>query len=200
VYQVPVRYLLRNRGSEYLTNGWQLSGTVFFRTGFPYSVNDGQAQVGLVNYSGEILPQFLGGPIPSCGEGAAAPSGGSAGVTAPHPCLTTSMFQASNTETNFTTGLRNRFYGPGYFDTDFTVMKNTKVPHWENARLGIGVQFFNFFNHPNFANPAADISETGTYRFGQIYSQTSPPTSIEGSFLGADASPRLIQLKAQLVF
>jgi len=31
-------------------------------------------------------------------------------------------------------------------------------------------------------------------------SQVNPPTSILGSFLGGDASPRLIQLKGQLTF
>ena len=30
-------------------------------------------------------------------------------------------------------------------------MKNTKLR--ENATLGIGFQFFNFFNHPNFGFP-----------------------------------------------
>lgn len=193
VYQLPVRQLLRKRGSEYLTNTWQASGTVFFRTGLPYSVFDAEATAGLTNYTlAYILPQFLGGAVPNCGEGAAG--------AATQPCLNASMFQKPLTETGFTTGLRNRFYGPGFFDTDFTLMKNTKLPGWEKATLGIGFQFFNLFNHPNFNNPASDVSSSGTFAFGHIYSQANPPTSILGSFLGADASPRLIQLKGQLVF
>jgi hypothetical protein len=40
---------------------------------------------------------------------------------------------------------RNRFRGPGYFDTDFTIMKNEKLPGWEEGVLGIGFQFFNLF-------------------------------------------------------
>jgi len=53
---------------------------------------------------------------------------------------------------------RNRFRGPHYFNTDFAIMKNTKIPRWENAMLGIGFQFFNFFNHPNFGLPEVDMS------------------------------------------
>ena len=92
---------------------------------------------------------------------------------------------------------RNQFYGPNYFDTDFTVMKNFKIPHWESGRIGLGVQFFNLFNHPNFDQPVGDVSNP---QFGLINTTVSTPTSILGSFLGGDASPRLIQLKATLSF
>jgi hypothetical protein len=94
-------------------------------------------------------------------------------------------------------GTRNKYRGPQYVNTDFTIFKNTTIPHWERGKLGIGFQFFNLFNHPNFAFPVSDISNP---LFGQTTSLVSPPTSILGSFLGGDASPRLIQLKATLSF
>jgi hypothetical protein len=74
-------------------------------------------------------------------------------------------------------------------------MKHTKV--WERAEFVIGAQFFNVFNHPNFDSPVLDTSNP---RFGQIIRTVSPPTTVFGSVLGADASPRLIQLKLQLIF
>jgi hypothetical protein len=40
----------------------------------------------------------------------------------------------------------------------------------------------------------------GSGEFGTIQGDVAPPTSILGSFLGGDASPRLIQVKAQFVF
>jgi len=92
---------------------------------------------------------------------------------------------------------RNRFRGPGYFNTDLSIMKNTKVPGWENATLGIGFQFFNLFNHPNFGFPDNWSSDAP---FGQIFYLEQSPTSILGSGLGGDAAPRMIQLKAQLRF
>jgi hypothetical protein len=84
-------------------------------------------------------------------------------------------------------------------------MKNTKLT--EKTSLGIGFQFFNLFNHPNFDQPFNDIaafagpgSPASPGDFGTIVSTVNTPTSILGSFLGGDASPRLIQLKAEFKF
>ena len=75
-------------------------------------------------------------------------------------------------------------------------MKNTKMP-WENAMLGIGFQFFNVFNHPNFSSPDNFSSDPG---FGQIFYLEQSPTSILGNGFGGNAAQRMIQLKAQLQF
>jgi hypothetical protein len=77
-------------------------------------------------------------------------------------------------------------------------LKYIQVPKWEKAKFGIGAQFYNVFNHPNYDLPIANASKTGS--FGQIVRTVSGPTSPFGSVLGADASPRLIQLKAQFTF
>lgn len=92
---------------------------------------------------------------------------------------------------------RNRFRGPGYFNTDFSIVKKTPLPHWETAQLGIGFQFFNFFNHANFQLPINDINDP---LLGGLLATTSPPTSLLGAGLGGSASPRMIQLRAQLLF
>jgi hypothetical protein len=222
VWEVPVKAALRGRGSDSLVKGWQLSGTIFARTGFPYTVFDftESGQLTANNYFG-LLYAVPAGPLnsgPSCGEGAAIP-------LAPHPCQPPQVlaggkpnpnarFVQVGCETGFNTGNlpgpsgpcggpavafaqgRNRFRGPSYFNTDFTIMKNTKIPGWENAVLGIGFQFFNFFNHPNFGFPD-NYSSSAT--FGQFFYLEQPPTSILGSGLG-NVTPRMIQLKAQLQF
>ena len=92
---------------------------------------------------------------------------------------------------------RNQFRGPGFFDTDFTVMKQIPLPGWEQGKLRVGAQFFNLINHPNFDQPVNDISSS---QFGSIIRTVSVPTSIVGSFLGGDASPGMIQLTARLTF
>ncbi len=193
VWQLPIRRALGGRGWAPVVDGWQVSGTIFARTGFPYTVIDAALDGALGNqgYGGAVFPAFLGGPVGSCGEGAAG--------AAAHPCLSTSQFVGAGNETGFTPGLRNAFRAPDYFNTDFTVVKNTKIPGWEKGELGLGFQFFNLFNHPNFGTPNNDIS-SGPSTFGHIFSTVSVPTSILGSFLGANASPRLIQVKAQLRF
>jgi hypothetical protein len=53
-------------------------------------------------------------------------------------------------------------------------------------------------NHPNFDQPVNNISNTG--QFGKIISTVSPPTSMPGSGLGGDSSPRQIQLIAKFIF
>src|ERR1700722_10032494 len=199
VWQVPIRKMLMGHGWAPLVDGWQVSGTVFYRTGFPFTVIDTAASGTLssFNLGGPIFPDPISGATlgTSCNSKSAA---GGPGGTAATPCLTNSEFVAPGTETDFGfKGLRNAFRGPHYFDSDFSVVKKTAIPHWERGSLQIGFQFFNVFNHPNFSNPVSDINSGG---FGQIFSQVNPPTSILGSFLGGDASPRLIQLKASIVF
>lgn len=89
------------------------------------------------------------------------------------------------------------FFGPGYFNTDLGISKTTSLPYWESARLSLGFQFFNVLNHPNFDQPVNNVADP---QFGDILYTVSPPTSIFGSGLGADASPRLIQVRASLSF
>jgi hypothetical protein len=76
-------------------------------------------------------------------------------------------------------------------------MKFIHIPKWEQAKLGIGAQFYNVFNHANFDMPVSNIASSA---FGQVIRTVSGPTTPFGSVLGADASPRLIQLKAQFTF
>jgi len=198
VYELPIRRAFGGHGNTYLVDGWQVSGAIFARGGLPYTVIDG-AFSGSNNYgNGGNMFVF---PAPTTAiqqrgcntELAAGPAAAANGSQ----CLVTTQFQPSGSETGFTGGLRNLFRGPSYFDTDFTVMKNTKVPKWEHANLGIGFQFFNLFNHPNFNLPVNNVQNP---LFGTLQSLVSTPTSILGSFLGGDASPRLIQLKCSLTF
>jgi hypothetical protein len=88
---------------------------------------------------------------------------------------------------------KNSFRAPKFVWTDLAVTKNTKVPGWDNAMLGIGFQFFNLFNHTNFGG-SDDFMSNAT--FGDILYLTQPPTGI----LGSSAPQRMIQLKAQLRF
>jgi hypothetical protein len=223
VWDVPVKAAVGGRGWDVLVNGWQVSGTIFARTGFPYTVFDFEKSDSLAasnNYFGLLYAVPVGPPGSkmSCGKGAAVP-------LATRPCQpaqtlsenpnTSANFLQAGCETGFNQGTlpgrhgrcggsvvtlaqgRNRFRGPGFFNTDLAITKYTKIPGWENATLGIGVQFFNVFNHPNFGFPDPELSSP---EFGEIHGLEQPPTSILGSGIGANASPRMIQLKAELKF
>jgi len=221
VWEVPVRTMLRGHGSDYFVKGWQLSGDFFARSGLPWSVVDNGAGNGGAfsgnNFFGPVYPDIVGptAGTASCQNGQAiAITNAGTGV----PCILATGFvggtvnpgnpyaAGSELEPGLR-GLRNLFRGPHYVDTDFTVMKYTKIPGWEHASLGLGLQFFNLFNHPNFTLPVGDISQAAfdssgnlIGNFGKSPNTVSTPTSILGSFLGGDASPRLIQFKAEFKF
>lgn len=76
-------------------------------------------------------------------------------------------------------------------------MKNTKLPHWEQGTLGIGFQFFNLLNHPNFGLPTNNAADTN---LGRIFYMEQPPTGVLGAGRGGDITMRMIQLKVQLQF
>lgn len=185
VWEIPVKTALRVRGYDSLAKGWQISGTIFARSGFPYSVFDFN-ESGILSqnnyFSGIYAVPVATLPGTSCGKSAAFP-------LAPEPCQPPQVqadgltlnpnahFVQTGCETGFNKGTlpgasgacggsavvfaqgRNRFRGPGYFNTDVALMKNTKIPGWENGSLGIGVQFFNLLNHPNFGLPQNNISD-----------------------------------------
>ena len=223
VWEVPVKEALRGHGPAYLAKGWQLSGTIIARTGFPYTVIDNAETGNLVsnNFFGTIysVPVAPLGPAGPCGKGAVIP-------TSSVPCLPTqiladgspnpsALFVQKGCETGFNIGNlpgpngpcsgrsvtfaqgRNRYRGPSYVNTDFAFMKNTKIPHWETGVLTIGLQFFNLFNHANFGFPDNWSSDN---TFGQILYQEQAPTSVLGSGLNANVSARMIQVKAQIQF
>jgi hypothetical protein len=221
VWEVPLKKALRGHGSENIVNGWQISGTIFARTGLPYTVIDYSEGTLIKNFFGVVysVPVAPLGPVGPCGKDAVIPA-------SPLPCLPAqvlgdgspnpnALFLQAGCETGFDTGNlpgpkgpcsgpsvtfaqgRNRFRSPNYFNTDFAIMKNTKIPHWENGVLSIGFQFFNLFNHANFGYPDNGSSD-GTY--GQIIYLEQPPTSVLGSGISANVSPRMIQVKAQIQF
>ncbi len=189
VWELPIKRALFGHGPSALVDGWQVSGTLFARTGLPFTPYDGTT-------SSELAGSYYGAAGIVAEVFATYNGGGTGDCSSPSPhasCL--SNFTTS--PAGFGNITRNSVFGPDYFNTDFSVVKNTKIPGWERGKLGIGFQFFNVFNHPNFDNPVANVASG---QFGTVIRTVSPPTTIYGSILGADASPRTIQLKAELSF
>jgi hypothetical protein len=198
VYELP-------KGPTAFLKGWQLSGSVFWRTGFPFTVLNTAASgvLSTQGFGGQAFATYNGPAGLSCsGPVGSLDNPGSCFSTAGFPdfgdCSPGNPCPANQLSTGIVNQRRNQFFGPRYFDTDMTVMKYTRIPRWETAKLGLGIQFFNLFNHPNFQPPINDINNTSA--FGQVQGTVNPPTSILGSFLGGDASVRLIQLTAKFNF
>jgi hypothetical protein len=217
---------LGGRGPDSLVKGWQIWERSLPAQDFPYTVFDFAESASLAprNYFGLLyaVPSAPLGSGKPCGEGAAYPPAlnpcqpaqvlfNADGTTSPNP---NARFVQSGCESGFDVGTRGPSdsciggavmsfaqegtvsEGPAYFNTDFAIMKNTEAPGWQTGTLGIGFQFFNFFNHPNFG--FAD-NYTSSQTFGQIPYLEQPPTSILGAREG-DVSARMVQLKVQLQF
>jgi hypothetical protein len=188
-YLITVPYF---GGPRLLTDNWQVGGTLFWHRGFPFSVVDS-------NVTDALEPNYGNLPTTWMLANVANPA-------TPHHCgkaatITPCFGGPSSTDfanpTSFGGQRRNQFTGPGYFNTDVSVLKGFKVPHLESGKFRIGAQAYNVLNHPNFQNPDFDYSSP---TFGSVVSTASAPTSVFGSFLGGDASPRIIQLKAVFQF
>jgi hypothetical protein len=186
-------YLVRIPGYHRLkavTEGWTVAGTVFYRSGLPFTVVDSAITDDLAYFSGSVPAQVVNTSISHhCGRNGVADY--------QHPtatCLTLSDF---TDPTGLIPGQRNAFNGPHFFDTDMTINKAFFLPHHEAQKLVVGAVFYNLLNHPNFSNPISDINNS---EFGEELTTVGPPTSIYGSGLGGDASTRIIQLNAKVTF
>jgi hypothetical protein len=73
--------------------------------------------------------------------------------------------------------------GPGFVNTDFSLIKHFLLPK-ESMRLDFRTEIFNLFNHPQFGNPGADFNSPAT--FGAVSSTVN--------------NPRLFQFALKLAF
>ena len=84
---------------------------------------------------------------------------------------------------------RNAIYGPGFANTDLSLIKNTRLGG--TTRLQLRVEAFDLFNHANFGQPGR-IAAVPSTAFGVI-SNTRFPT-------GDSGSARQIQFAVKLLF
>jgi hypothetical protein len=66
--------------------------------------------------------------------------------------------------------------GPDFVNTDFSVIKHFLLPR-EQTRLDFRAEFFNLFNHAQFANPGPDFNSPAT--FGVINATVNNPRVIQ---------------------
>jgi len=212
VYQLPIK--VRSHSLGYVANGWQLSGTMFWHGGVPFSVlstpysANGQ---GIVQGSG---PQFAkvvpGVPLYEHHALAGVTQPGSiqwlnpdAFVSAVDPSTGACHGGDSPQNCQFGNLGRNALRGPSFVWNDFYLTK--WFPVTEHMKMRFDAQFFNVFNHPNFGLPSIALAgipgkPTTQTGFGALTYTTSPPTGLLGVGLGGDSSPRMIALQLRLEF
>jgi hypothetical protein len=79
---------------------------------------------------------------------------------------------------------RTPLFGPPFVNTDFSAIKNIRLPIREGTSLQFRAEFFNLWNHPQFATPTPDLGAGPL--FGVINQSVN--------------NPRLIQFALKLIF
>jgi len=205
IYELPFK------SSSHLLNaavgGWQLSGTLFYRTGFPFTVDDSATVAGLATQNlgtGFVAPgaAILLQPMFNrrnfsnvsacvanpCFGVLAGPTTPAVNPTAPY------QFAAPTSFTGETVG-RNAFRGPGFLGGDMSLRKNFTIN--ERMTFQLGLNAYNWLNHANYGAPNA---ETILGSFGKVIFTQAPPTSPYGAFASAATDMRMAQITAKLTF
>jgi Carboxypeptidase regulatory-like domain len=212
VYQLPLKF--SNHYLGYALNGWQVSGTVFWHGGIPFSVLSTPYSAngnGIVNGSGPQFASIIPGvplyaysPIPGVTQpGTVQWLNPNAFVSVVDPSTGACLGGESPKNCQFGTLGRNALRGPDFVWSDFYVTK--WFPLTEHVKTRFDVQFFNVFNHPNFGLPSMVLAgipgkpstQTG---FGAFTYTTSPPTGLLGVGLGGDSTPRMIAFQLRIEF
>ena len=159
-----------------LTEGWQVSGIYTLASGVPITPFWNGAAPSGSGESSNDRPNVIGNA--------------NDGPKRWDAWFNTTAFEAAPRGTFGNAG-RNTIIGPRTNSADFSVLKSTHLT--EGMKLQFRAEFFNIFNHPNFALPNVTINSSA---FGTIASTTDVAN---GNPLG-DGGPRLLQLALKLVF
>ena len=169
------------RGAKGVVNevisGWTFSGITNINSGQPFTVLTNTSQ----DYSG--FNQFLDRPNYIC-NGPLQLNEGTRLDLFNKACFTPSFAGVIGSTP------RNAFYGPGLIDFDASLAKRFRIT--ERINFQFRADFFNTFNHTNFALTSANRNESnGT--FGQI----SATAGLSG---GNNGGPRVIQVTGRIAF
>jgi hypothetical protein len=193
--------------------GWSFSETAFFHSGLPFTV---LSQPYTANGNGVFQssgPQFArrvaGVPLYDKTPYSGVTEAGTkqwlnpeAFVSVVDPTTGACTGGDSTTNCQFGDTGRNTVRGPHFTYSDIYLTK--KIPLKGAVSLRFDTQFFNAFNHPNFALPSnVEAGVPGVYipeKFGTLESTISPPTGLLGVGLGGDSSPRMIAFQARIEF
>ncbi len=166
-----------------IVNGWELSGTVSWYTGFPFSIfsdNDNSGS-GIFGDRADLAVSSV--------QQAVLP-GGRSHAAQVQEWFNTNAFQQNAIGTFGDTG-KNILRGPRFFDADLAAVKNAKIT--ERLSMEFRAEFFNAFNNVNFGRPDGNLLDS---TYGEI---TGMAGSSSSNTYGT-AQPRIIQFALKLSF
>ncbi len=197
-------------GFSKLKNGWGFDGVLNLQDGQPFQLN--------YNFEGDYS---------GSGEGFDRPDvvGAIKYGKAPFNFLDLTAFQVPCTFGNSTATTstgdsncgagtrhfgnlgRNSLRGPAFKELNFSMSKRTAIS--ERVNLELRAEFFNLFNHPNFANPnlpnfitdpaSAGLNPANGRGLGPLALSATGDVGIGNPFLGG-GGPRGVQFAAKITF
>ena len=191
-YRYDLPFFSKAEGWKHAALGnWAISGITIFQSGTPFSVTDSAA--GSAFLGPGLTPATLGAQLAGSSISAGLTSGSirdrvNNGYLNPGNFTTAPLVPASQggdgTVTFFGNLGRNIYRGPFQQNWDFALIKNIKIT--ERQELRFTSDFFNIWNHANFANPSINDVETiginpATSPFGKIFSTVGTPRLIQFS-------------------
>jgi hypothetical protein len=184
-------YELPFHGSR-LTDGWQVTGVLQLQSGSPVNI---LTNIGTLTGVTSLRPDLVGDPKGNksvtqwfnasvCDPRIVAPAAGS--------CNSTSVFALPYSPSgvlHFGNIPRNLLVGPGFSNTDLSLIKNITLSG--PARVQLRVEVFNLFNVANLGQPGR-VAQLASTAFGVI-----PNTRFA---TGDSGSARQVQFAAKFLF
>jgi hypothetical protein len=146
-YDIPSHF--KSGAASRLFGGWQLGGILSLHPGTPFTVTTGFSRSGDGDNTVPDRPSLAPGvtSVPILGG--------------PNKYFDSSVFTLPTAGFFGDVG-RNTLVGPGFANFDSTLVKSTTIT--ERLKMDFRAEFFNIFNHANFALPSSSIfASNGTY-------------------------------------
>ena len=185
LYILPFK---RNR----LISGWEVGGILYFSTGSPFDVttfSNGSTDIGSVgNDRANYVPS-----APGCNNAPINSNYASSdGIRYVNPnCFSAPpVGELGNLS-------RDALFGPGSITFNPSLTKNTRIS--ERLNLQFRAEFFNVFNHTNYANPGfPSLLQGASTNATTVVSASAPPTF--GQITSINGIMRQIQFGVKAIF
>ena len=194
LYELPTPAGFKSGAGKQVLGGWQLNGIWTLRSGFPFTVQQGNT---LNTFIATIRPDRLS-------------SGALANPTV-NQWFNTEAFRVVTCQKDSVSDLchygsagNSILDGPAFKNLDFSLLKN--FPIRERARLQFRGEFFNLFNSPNFGLPSRTLTSSLAFQpdrnaQGQLVVPVqSGRVNGPGAISSLAAPMRIIQFGMKLLF
>jgi outer membrane receptor protein involved in Fe transport len=166
----PGRRWLNEGVASQLLRDWRMSAIYTLSSGSPFGITDNSYGYCNAAHTLSNRPMMVGDPLPDGFDQTIAHwfdvhafdfSGTCAAPGLPAPTGPSDTNKAFGNAPRYFSNIRN----PGVNNLNFSVQRDVRLPAGDQTRLQLRADFFNLFNHPQFAEP---ISDPANPAFGRI--------------------------------